>query len=314
MKKSIIIVLLLALAVAGCSKGSNSGASSTPPSPSAPASAETSVPTPTEPAETPSESIEPTGKKAVLHTESMSNMFGFANYEGTRLMALTDGVDPGLVEEAKLKSYDMAIGQGGRTLKIRYEKHQSRTDQDNGRQSGQNFENIEGDLYTVVEGMADPNESYYLVAEEQFDTGALIQLKVVDDLEMPEEVAKKIAEEKGRAIDKGWLRAVTDEDQRIFVVQFERQGDQMLASLVWQEGDRYVYMDYPAEYDEMGTWRVDDGGDITPFSFLFAAHSEEGIVLGVQWWGAEGENLFLLASSGERFKETGISSGRYLAP
>lgn len=40
----------------------------------------------------------------------------------------------------------------------------------------------------------------------------------------------------------------------------------------------------------------------------------DGIALGARWMGAEGEDLGILASDGDRFKETGITAARYLSP
>ena len=316
------LIVLLALVVAGCSTGNNN--SGTPQASPSSASSETppaSVVETQPPSATPSASATPEpseSAQAVLNTEGLNALFGFADETGTKLMALTDGIEPGEAENIDLEGYKLAIGEGGgQVLSIRYTKHQDRSEQDNGRQSMYNFDNMAGDIYAIEAGKATPNESYFLVSPEQFDIDALIPLKPSADLALPDDVAKKIAEEKERAIKQGWLLAHAQDGQRIYVVQFERQGENMLASLVWQEGERLLFMDYPATYDQNSAWRVDDGGEISAdmFRFLFAARSEDdGIVLGVQWMGAEGENLNILSSSGDRFEKTEISGGRYLSP
>ncbi|MFC4597858.1 hypothetical protein [Cohnella hongkongensis] len=303
----------LAFAVAGCAGQNGAGAPSAspdvPPSAASPSAL---------PSREPGESAEaPVPSERVLDTERLSPLFGFADEQGGRLMALTAGIEhSGTTDEASLNGYRLAIGEGGQVLRIRYDKHQARSEQDNGRQAAHNFDQMEGDVYTIEEGKAKPNESYYLVGEEQFDVRALIPLQATADRKLPEEAAKRIAEAKGREIEQGWLLARGEEGQRLYAVQFQRQGEEMLASLVWQDEERFVFMDYPAVYDEYSTWRVDDGGQISPdmFRFLFAARSEDGVVLGVQWMGAEGENLDILTSSGDRFEETGLSASRYLSP
>lgn len=320
MKKGMIV--LLALIIAGCAGAGNTPEPEATPIAESPTTSPTGTatsPASESPSESPiaSEAVEP--PEAVLNTESLSPLFAFADEEGTRLMALTDGMEePDAVKEGTLDNYRLAIGEGGRqALRIRYEKHQARSEQDNGRQAAYNFDNMEGDIYAIEEGKATPNESYYLVTEEQFDVRALIPLKPSADLELPDDAAQKIAEAKGRAIEHGWLLAHAQDGRRIYVIEFQRQGEDMLASLVWEEDNRLLWMDYPAAYDENSTWRVDDGGEISPdmFRFLFAARgADDGIVLGVQWLGAEGENLTVLRSSGDRFEETGISGGRYLSP
>jgi hypothetical protein len=66
----------------------------------------------------------------------------------------------------------------------------------------------------------------------------------------------------------------------------------------------------------IGENSVDDGGEISPdmFAFLFAAHTDNGIAIGVKWMGAEGENITILQQTGEHFVETEMTSSRYLSP
>ncbi len=313
------LILLLALAVAGCSGGNDSNKPEADPNASSPEVSPTAIAVPEtgEPSKSPSAPAETEPPRAVLDTESLPMLFGFADEQGARLMALTDGMEPGTLKDGELDGYRLAIGEGGQVLRVRYEKHQARSELDNGRQAAHNFENMEGDIYAVEEGKATPNESYSLVTEDRFDVQALIPLKPSADRELPDDAAKRIAEAKGRAIEQGWLLAHAQEGQRIYVVQFQRQGDDMLASIVWEDGERLVFLDYAAVYDEFSTWRVDDGGEISPemFRFLFAARgADNGIVLGIQWLGAEGENLNIVTSSGDRFEKTDISGGRYLSP
>ncbi|CAM3644358.1 MULTISPECIES: hypothetical protein [Paenibacillus] len=90
----------------------------------------------------------------------------------------------------------------------------------------------------------------------------------------------------------------------------------MLASLALKHAGVWLYYDYPAKYDSDSTWRVNDQGEIRPemFSFLFAAESANGLVVGVQWMGAEGENVSLLSVSDDAITDLGLEYGRYMSP
>ncbi|MNH90501.1 hypothetical protein D3C73_430430 [compost metagenome] len=77
-----------------------------------------------------------------------------------------------------------------------------------------------------------------------------------------------------------------------------------------------VAKDYVADYDPNSTWRVDDGGEVTPdmFSFLFAASTKNGLLLGMEWAGPEGKNAFFLNQTDKALVELEIKGGRYMSP
>jgi len=322
--KKWLPTLALALAMTGCAKNgapvSSSLPESSPPptatasssaSPSASASSSASAP------ESPSASPEaPSPSQAVLDIGRLGPLFGFANKEGTKLISLPVSPEEGKASPGPAETYRQAVGEGGQVLTIRFEKHQSRTEQDNGRDAAHNFANLEGDVYEVEGGTATPNASYYLLEEGSLLPEALIPVRQEEARELTPDQSSAIAEAKGRAIDQGWLLATLEDGRGVFAVQFERQGEDVLASLAVDDGERWLFLDYPAKYDENSTWRVDDGGEISPFafSFLFAARSEGGLALGVKWMGAEGENLSIVEQKGDRFEETSIVSGRYQSP
>lgn len=314
MKNSMIGMLLLSVAISGCSSNSSNNESNveqlpTETSPTASATPMvTAVPTPT---------LEQSPETAnTLDLNKLSNTFGFADNDAKRIITVEGQQDQAGESGDSVKEFNKAIGDNGHVLKVRYLKHQARTEDDNGRQAAYNFSNLEGDLFEILDGSAIPNESYYLVNESQFNVESLVKLNKVAPRTTSSTIQEEIMKARDRAIGHSWQLASTDKGQQIFLVQFERQEDQMLASLVLYDDGKWVFMDYPATYNESSTWRVDDQGEISPdmFSFLFAAQSSEGMVLGVKWMGAEGENISLLKQSGDRFVEIGITSGRYLSP
>ncbi|MNN22802.1 hypothetical protein D3C81_1361790 [compost metagenome] len=103
-------------------------------------------------------------------------------------------------------------------------------------------------------------------------------------------------------------------EEKIALFVFEREADDMLASIAYIKGDTVLFKDFPAKYDESSTWRVDSGDEPGLFEVLFLAHSDEGLLLGVSWAAPEGENLFVLKETNGVFQDTDLRNGRYWAP
>jgi hypothetical protein len=316
-------VFAIALLLAGCT-GNNSGTVTTttsssaiqPTSSSADSSIEPSPMQSAEPSDVASTTPPSESPIAPIDVAQLTSTFAFANEEGTQLITLTlDPQGKGKRAESS-ESLNKAIGDNGTILDITFIKHQKSTEEDNGRQSAYNFSHLEGDVYEISVGKAKPNESYYLIDDRSFDVRSLIAIKLVTPDEPPATVTDEILVAKNRTIDRSWKLAETEDGQQIFLVQFERQGDQMLASLAVKRQEQWTFMDYPATYDATSTWGLEDQGELSPdmFSFLFAARTKQGLMLGVKWMDSEGEIITLINQSGQQFTDTAIRSGRYLVP
>lgn len=304
--KLLIVIVLTAMILTSCQSQSNGEEA-----PSQEASPSPSY----SPSSVPSSPSTVTPDNNLLDVSKLTNTFGFASEEGTHLI-IVDQQEETSEENIKPQQLNQAIGMNGSIVKIKHVKHQAKSNGDDGRHTANNFNNLEGELFEVIGPAAVPDASYYLMDETKFNTHSLLSIQPVEPQEPAASITDEILVARNRTIEHSWLLATMDAGQDIFLVQFERQGDQMLASLVMRDGDKWTYMDYPAAYDASSTWRVDDQGEISPgmFSFLFAAQSDSGIVLAVKWMGAEGENITVLKQSGDRFTEMDISASRYMSP
>ncbi|MGG4340329.1 hypothetical protein [Paenibacillus lautus] len=236
--------------------------------------------------------------------------FAFADETGHRLL-----VDPDAAIQDEQASL-IAIGQGGVVLPVQYADLQQVTGKDNGRQTAQNFSHQAGQLYEVSEGAAEPNATYFIIPKRHLPAEALMTIQPANPEEINGQELQNIKDSKGREVDKAWPIVQLPEGESLYLVQFVRQGDDMLASLALKRDSGWLYYDYPAKFDPSSTWRVDDQGEVRPemFSFLFAAKSELGFVLGVQWMGSEGENVSLLSVSEDAITDLGLTYGRYMSP
>jgi len=335
--KKLLLVLAIAAVLSGCGSNStveqNHGASPPAPSESAQQQEPQGSQQTQEPQSTETASEEPVAEQpAVLDTSKLYSTFGFADKLGSRLITIEPGEEAKLLDKDALEKLDMAIGENGSVVTIKYAGEQKRNDKlDNGRQMAHNFANLPGYLFDVVAGEAEADASYYLVNSAEFNTQALLGLKMThlgyDAVEVEQGVPiRELASQakSGRALTHLWeLYELTDPSkpdaapQIIYLAQYAREGDDMLFSLLVQNGEQLTAMDYPATYDEYSTWRVDDGGEVGPaqFSFLFAARAEEGLLLGLRWFGAEGESISFLKQEGDHFiRMEKIGTGRYTSP
>ncbi|MNJ58995.1 hypothetical protein D3C77_546560 [compost metagenome] len=103
---------------------------------------------------------------------------------------------------------------------------------------------------------------------------------------------------------------------KLYLVEFTAKGKNMLASLALRTSNGWICMDYPAKFSNNSAWRVDDGGTMTPdmFSFTFAARTEQGLIIGIQWMGAEGESTSFLEFKKGKVTQLDIDYSRYMMP
>ncbi|MEC0169370.1 hypothetical protein [Paenibacillus graminis] len=258
---------------------------------------------------------------AYLDPAKLSSGFGFADSSGKHLLAAWE--DDSRLAEMKL--LNTAVGNNGQVLSVALEKWQPGSADSNGRDMANNFANLSGYVFTVEDGKAASDETYYLANSAELVRGSLLAVKPPADLsqqlDADDPVRQQILALKKRDIKSIWKLAdlaEAPEDRHLYVVQFVRQNTNMLFSLVLQKGPELSFMDYPAKIrdDEYSVWRVDDGGEMTPgmFSLLFAARTANGVALGVNWRGAEGVNSFVLLQQNAGFKEMGIEYSRYTSP
>jgi hypothetical protein len=240
-------------------------------------------------------------------------VFGFADESGTRLLSYRVGTDPAM--------FTLAIGPYGEKVKIKFAGWQKRNEEeDNGRDTYHNFDNLDGYVYRSIGGKLKLN-TYYLT-NETIIKDLLIPLSPTKDTvswEYPKidaKTVKHIESIKNRKVKWTKQLAVTKDGAQIGQVLFQRVGDEMLYSIVYIENEKILFMDYPATYDEISTWRVDDNGEPGTESVLFLARTREGaLFLVTEDYGAEGINTNLLyEKDGSFIKHEEVSYYRYTSP
>ncbi len=257
-----------------------------------------------------SEIVEPV-EDNFINTSELSRVFGFTNQESN--LIITSGHQENV---NNVEDINKAIGENGNILDIRYLRTQTQGEKDNGRLTSQNFDNLQGKIFEITSGKARANETYYLVKGMEFNTDAVLNSQESNHHNASADTIEEIERIKGRNIKDSWEIGRIEADTAVYLILFERDKDDMLASIVMKTPTKLVFKDYPAKYDEMSTWRVDDGGSIFPemFSILFAAKTKDGMLLGLKWTGFEGENTIMLLENDGVFEELNIESYRYTSP
>ncbi|MFB9324797.1 hypothetical protein ACFFSY_02435 [Paenibacillus aurantiacus] len=237
--------------------------------------------------------------------------FAFADESGKRLITIGD-------TEAKQDHYDLAVGSNGNVLKVKFEKKQESDAKDTSRQNMYNFDHIAGHVYTVAEGEAKADDTYLMTTSDVWPPGAGLAINTEGRGQpVDEKVVQAVEAKKQRGVLQGKKIAEIGTVGALYLIQFERQEDDMLASLVLTRGEELLFCDFPATYEPNSTWRVDDGGEISAdqFEMMFAANTDKGLVLSVNWYGAEGITSFFVGEEGESgLKRLDSGVARYTAP
>ena len=222
--------------------------------------------------------------------------FGFSNEEGTEV------IWSGELGHYHTNDFTKTIDQNGDLESIKYDYLQEANENDTHRQTPYNFENAEGYVYRV-EGKIDPWASAILFTDDFLAQRKLVLPVPGKNYMFTQEDAEKVEEEKGRYIKRIEHLKLYTNGMSTHFVQFENKGDSVLVALVFRDTKgEFMYIDFPAEYNEMSTWRVDDGGEFDFQSYKVRALIEApgGLEVITDWYGAEGTNVSYIGWDGEK--------------
>ena len=211
--------------------------------------------------------------------------------------------------------FTIAIADKGKDFSMKYILNKKASKNDNGRQTAYNFNNCGGFLFEMKTGKVNSDESVIIISENFLRNRK--QLKMEDAIkdELPETVRHKIESEKARKIKRYQAISQVDKTKRIYLFEFEVKNDSALAALAFVTPGKIVYKDFPAAFDSMSTWRVDDGGEFGIEAYkVLAVFERQGLIeLVTNWDGEEGFSIEYMVEDGNEFKT--IKEGyRYAAP
>jgi len=281
---------------------------------------------------TPTESEEPEQNAWELRFKTWPIAFGFANDEGSRLIhVFYDYSDPDAVvvdetspeanegehpaeaveveNDDDIKNYyeetgfdtdafSLAVGLYGEIWPISFAFWQEERAANNGRDNAYNFTNLPGFVYAQKQWKLTKNRTYLMT-----DMGPLLDSIIAispvgwvgNTPDLADETIESIEQHRERGIEWTKTLGVTMVGEGLIgLVLFERQGNDMLFSIVYMDEEKTLFWDCPAEYDETSTWRVDAGEEPGDFMPLLLARFDEGLMLVLTWSAPEGEIILIL--------------------
>ncbi|MFC5402851.1 hypothetical protein [Cohnella soli] len=233
--------------------------------------------------------------------------FGYVNESGKRVLSNTS---------TKPARFTIALFAPGSMLGIKYIKHQKQTDKSNGRQTMWNFDQDEGDLFTLPKGHIEGNSSVLLAEKKAFQGQELLKFTPEKNGKWDKASIAAIEKAKKRKVIRQRIIGHAGREAVVGVVEFARvAGKKPLASLVLSTKSGLVFQDFVGNNDKQSTWRVDDGGVFQSDSFgiVFLSRSKAGFALAYDWQGFEGSSLALLQQKGTAFR-TVAEGYRYTSP
>jgi hypothetical protein len=237
--------------------------------------------------------------------------FAFPNEEGTQLLVTAEVVEP--------EHLRVALCSGSQQLQVQFERRQSERSGGTGRQIPRNFAYTAGSVFRVGPGKVSA-QATCLLTDESFLRGATLfpVKRPSQPARCPKTVYPNFQADKGRPVVGCWPIAESPTGVRIAIIEFARQLTNALASLALIDGDRRMYVDFPAQFTGPGDdlWRADDGGEIHAegFDVLFILKRGSTYTIAIDWGGAEGRALSVHVSDGiSEFKEV-VTDSWYTAP
>jgi len=236
----------------------------------------------------------------VHHTKDATALitFGFLNSTGNQVLTLEqDSLD-------SPQEYNVLIHADGSKQDISYLHPQQANEQDNGRQTAENFKNSKGYLYQVNPSVAQTEVVAVTLVNSTFlkDHTPLPIKPPHSHNDIPDYI-QQLSKEKGREIKRHKNLAQIGNQGTISLVEFEVKDSTALAMLIYQSPEKIVTQEFAAKYDETSTWRVDDGGEFgMDYFYVLNAFSNRGnVALVTADFGAEGYAVQYLMEKDGKF-------------
>ena len=241
--------------------------------------------------------------------------YGYANVYGTKLILL---YDPELDDNSQLNHFKYAVGENGISFEVDYELFQELNfNSTTGRQTMWNFENEQGCVYTVKDTVAVPNDTYMLLTKEEYEKTVIAQeITKAPEYNPIYEIEAECEQKANRKIKDSWILTEYQSGLQIVMLVFENIEESLLAWLVVKDGDRLDYCEFPATYDGLSGWSMEDNGTLKEdyFSILCTLQNDQIIIVYLNWFDFEGNVVYELSFIPETKCSKRIVCGRYTSP
>jgi hypothetical protein len=239
-------------------------------------------------------SVPPGGPKA--NRDSLAFAFAFTDLEGKKAI-LFDSPDVPIPREM------FAVSSSGELLSFQRLRKQKASPTNTDRYTAPNFNKLPGWVFQSNQA-GNPGKTILLVSASFLKSHTIVPIHSEQWAPLDSITKRRIESTRGLKINRSWVFASFAHDGRIAIVRFFPGRDTVLASLVLFQNEKLVFEDFAGNArDDETTWRVDDGGVISPdeFSIIAAFDSSGSLKLARTWAGTEGENDAFLGERGSIF-------------
>ncbi len=227
--------------------------------------------------------------------------FAVADESGKRLRYLGTSQSTALENPA---SFTNAVRSDGRLLTIKYAGQKEAAPDSTYRDTVDNFDKMGGHYYEMVNSKAESDDICLMT-----DSGFYHERKWIapsSDIQekLSAEARSRIEKARERKVRDSWGLFGTGDGRQLFLVLFERSGNDALAGIVMVSPAKLVFLDFKGSYeDETSVWRVSDGGELNSnmFDILSVFQGRNGIEFVYGWKAPEGESIALVQESGGQF-------------
>ncbi|MCR5453781.1 MAG: hypothetical protein K6F33_02185 [Bacteroidales bacterium] len=309
-----IFFLLLAAAMFSCSSNNNKNTSGDN----------------AKPADNTTEAKQPEAPAADKPAARKSNMpvLVLANRDGSKFLLRSDAATanaPDSLSHYKFVAYE------GKTYPVKFNGYQAgNPDASNDRDNFYNFDNIKGYVFQMQSGSllpdAENDEVGFWGVPLLID--AQDEKNVVPFEKLPSDIPPYIMDENkefaghyGRELEQFTVDATFDNCEgslcNFFVMQYKPKDGKALAAIClasrYDEGWNSFYKDFPADWDESSTWKVDDMGEFM-FGLIHVMCKDGALTLYTAHTGGESTSFQTYVTKGEALVEGSYSDEFYQAP
>ena len=187
---------------------------------------------------------ESNGNIELFDISKLMPVFAIANEPGDQLISFYSDENVTDFEE-----FNGAIGDDGKFSPIEYVKKQDSNDQDTGRVVSDNFNNMEGYVYSVLGENLIANNTYFLCNSEVINEENLLATVSVGTVVLDQETKTQIQDIKGRDLQEGWIIDEYSDGTQVLIVVFEPEGNNLLMSIGLKTAGGIKFKDYPVVSD-----------------------------------------------------------------
>lgn len=256
----------------------------------------------------------------------LTPLYVLSNQEGTKFLLIPED---NTIDSEVLKQYKYIIFNGSAFPVVFKGFQEGDPENDSGRETPYNFDNLAGWLFEMESGklLNNPTDEYdaiwdapllvdacfYRTVSQPFFSGRLNP----GEEPFTKELQDKIEQQFGWKVLKGSVDYVFGEGAvyKWINVQFENKGEKALALAgVLMPDGRVIAKTFPANWNEESVWRVDDMGEFGGLG-LDLVTEEDGVLTFYTYnMGAEGTNYQSYVIDGDSLREGKCSASFYQAP